>query len=36
MIAIMSSVVATGRMMKGRDGLMDALLGVIAAEQNRS
>ncbi len=25
MIAIMSSVVATGRMMKGRDGLMDAL-----------
>src|SRR5215469_11924090 len=25
MIAIMSSVVATGRMMKGRDGLMDVL-----------
>src|SRR5215470_20294428 len=26
MIAIISNVVATGRMMKGRDGLMDALL----------
>src|SRR5215467_16214923 len=35
MIAIISSVVATGRMMKGRDGLMEALLDALVSDHSR-